>query len=154
MKKENDISQFGFLDFYAFVLPDNKTELLNIANSAQKEILVVFFNDKNDPELELLLKNIFSAVNKDPEKDIFFLKATPQTSYSFNEIRKKIPVKDLVFFGVPLSGFGLNLNIPPYQPLLVNNFRILFADSLEKVNTDVNKKKALWSCLKEMYLKK
>ena len=153
MKKENEISLTGFLDFDVFVLPETKTELLNIVNSFQKEILVVYFNDKNEPELDLLLKNIFSAANKTPEKEILLLKATRQAIYSFHDLKEKLPLKDHLFFGIPPSNFGLNFSIEPYQPLVVNNLRILLIDSLETINTDVNKKKALWSCLKEMYLK-
>jgi hypothetical protein len=152
MKKENDISFFDFLDFEVFALPEKKTEFSNKNNKPAANILIIFYNEKNDPELEVLLKNILSAAKLDFDKDIVLLKTTPQARFSFSEIQKKMPLKDLLFFGINPSNFGLNYSIKPYQPLTINKLRILSLDSLEEVNTDVNKKKALWSCLKEMYL--
>ncbi len=152
MKKENYISNFEFIDFEVFVLPENKSELLIKNNAPDAAILIVYFNEQNNPELEVLLKNILSAVNLEINKDIILLKTTPQTKYSFSSLQQKLPVKDFLFFGIHPTNFGLNYSIAPYQPLIRNNLRILFSNSLEEVNNDVNKKKALWSSLKEMYL--
>ena len=151
MSKENDISFFDFLDFEVFALPDKKSDLLNKNNAPKANILVVYFNDKNDNELDVLLQKIFAAVNLEINKDIILLKTTTEEKYSFNEIQEKMSVNDLLFFGVKPSNFGLNYSIEPYHPLAINNLRILLLNSLEEISKDVNKKKALWSCIKEMY---
>jgi DNA polymerase III psi subunit len=152
MKKENNVSYSDFLDFEVFAVPDKNSALLNTKNLAQKEILVLYFNEKNDDELELLLKNILSAANLDFENNIAFLKTTSQQKYSSSDLLAKLSVKDLLFFGINPSKLGINYSINPYQPLTVKNRRFLQVDSLEEIKNDVNKKKALWSCLKEMYL--
>ncbi len=154
MKKENDISYIDFLDFEVFALPDEKPELFNEKNSANKSILVVYSNEKNDPQLEVLLKNILAAAELDFEKDIIFLKSTTQGKFSFNEIQEKLSVKDILFFGITPSNFGLHYEFEAFQPLVLKQVRILLVDSLEDISSNVNKKKALWSCLKEMYLQK
>ena len=152
MKKENNISSIDFFDFDVFALPDQKFGLKNKKNTTQQEILVVYSNENDDPVLEELLRNILSAANLDIENGIVFLKTTPQERYSFHEINEKLSLKDLLFFGIPPSNFGLNYIVKHYQPLSVKKWRMLLINSLEEVHTDVNKKKALWSCLKEMYL--
>ena len=50
MKKENDISFIDFLDFEVFAVPDKNPALLDTKNTSQKEILVFYFNEKNDDE--------------------------------------------------------------------------------------------------------
>ena len=152
MKKENDISYNDFLDFEVFALPDNKSEFFNLNNAQHASIMVVYINDKNNPDLELLLKNILEAAKLDFEKDIVSLKTTAQEKFSFSQMKEKLSVKDLFFFGVQPSNFGLNYSLKLYQPLKVKGLRILLVNSLEEINADVNKKKALWSCLKEMYI--
>ncbi len=152
MKKENYISYTDFLDFEVIALPEKKSEVLNLNNVQNAGILIVYFNEKNNPDVEILLKNILEAAKIDFEKDIVSLKITAQEKFSFRQLRDKMPVKDLLFFGVQPSNFGLNYFIKPYQPLNVKDLRILLVNSLEEINADVKKKKALWSCLKEMYL--
>ena len=152
MKKENDISFIGFLDFEVFAVPDKNSALLDTKNTSQKEILVFYFNEKNDDELELLLKNILSAAKLDFEKNIALFKLTTQQKYSSSDLFKKLSVKDVLMFGTVPSNLGINYSITPYQPLKIKNKRLLQVDSLEEIKTNVEKKKALWSCLKEMYL--
>lgn len=152
MKKENNIPYFDFLDFEVFAVPDKNSALLNTKNIAQKEILVFYFNKQNDTELEALLKNIMSAANLDFDKDVALLKITSHQKYSSSDLLEKLSAKDLLFFGINPTNLGINYGINLYQPLTVQNRRFLQIDSLEEIKNDVNKKKALWSCLKEMYL--
>ena len=152
MKRENDISYNDFLDFEVFALPEKKRELFNSNKAPHARILIVYFNKKNNPDLDILLKNILEAAKLDFEKDIISLKTTVQEKFSFSQIKEKLSIKDLLFFGIKPSNFGLNYSIEPYQPIQINDLRILLVNSLEEINADVNKKKALWSCLKEMYL--
>ena len=152
MKKENDILSNDFLDFEVFVLPHKNSALFDQNNFANASILVAYNNEKNDPELEDLLKNILVAAKLDFEKEIIPLKTTFEQKYSFNQIKEKINVKDILFFGLKPANFGLNYFLEPYQPLQVNGLRILLVNDLEDIRSDVKKKKALWSCLKEMYL--
>ncbi len=152
MKKENDVLFKDFFDFEVFVLPEKKSEFLIKKENTRCSILAIYFNKTNDPELEILLKNILSAVKLDIDKDIALLKTTPFERYSFNDIKQRLAIKDLLFFGIPPSNFGLNHAVKPYQPLKTDNLRLVLFDSLEKVSGDVKKKKALWGCLKELYL--
>ncbi len=153
MKKENDISLFGFSAFDVFVLPETDPNISDLNLVDQNRNLVIYFNENDNPELEVFLNNIFEAINPEPEKNFLFLKVTAQTRYSFYRIKEKIGAKDLISFGIPLSDFGLHYVVPTYQPIFIDDsLRILQADSLDKIKADVKKKKALWGCLKTLYL--
>ena len=152
MKKENNISSIDFFDFEVFAVPDKNSSLLNTKNLGQKEILVLYFNENNDDELDVLLKNILTAAKLDFDKDISLLKTTTDQKYSSGDLLEKLSVKDFLFFGILPSNFGINYQLNPYQPVNFKNRRFLLIDSLDEIKSDVNKKKALWSCLQEMYL--
>ena len=152
MKKENNILPNDFLDFEVFAVPDKNSTLLNTKNVAQKEILVLYFNENNVEELEVLLKNILSATNLDFDSKFSLIKITSDQTFSSSDIFEKLSPKDLIFFGINPTNFGINYNLNLYQPQKVKQRRFLLIDSLHEINTDVKKKKALWSCLKEMYL--
>lgn len=153
MKKGNDISLFEFSAFDVFVLPETDPDIIDLNMLDQNRNLVIYSNENDNPELEVFLNNIFVAINPEPEKNFLFLKVTAQTRYSFYRIKEKIGAKDLISFGIPLSGFGMHHVVPAYQPIIIDNsLRILLADSLDKIKSDVKKKKALWGCLKTLYL--
>ncbi len=70
MKKENDISFFELLDFEVFALPEENSAFLDKNVKLHATILIIYYNENNDPELEVLLKNILSAAKLDFDKDI------------------------------------------------------------------------------------
>ncbi len=153
MKKENDILNSDLIDFELFVVPSQNMDVVTEKGKSDKKILVCYENEQNDPELDALLKNILSAAKIDFEHQIFLIKSTPGTRHSFIALEKDWQLVDFISFGIPLKDFGINYQLNSYQPLEINGHRFLKVDALKQIQSNIKNKKALWSCLQEMYLK-
>ena len=83
----------------------------------KKKFLSSILNEKNDTELELLLKNILSAAKLNFDEEIALLKLTSHQKYSSIDLLEKLSAKDLLLFGINPTNLGINYSIKQYQTL-------------------------------------
>lgn len=157
---ENDISQSTFLDFSIIPLKEPLEILKKCSGSNQKKLLVVFNeNDESEERLEFL-KKILAAAKFDMMEDILLLKLTPKETFSFIALRTKVTqtqssggIDNLLIFGFEPKHFGLNLEVQKYIPFHFYESGFLFADGLPMIEKDKALKGALWTGMKELFLK-
>ena len=153
MIKKNDILSSSFLDFQIFAPSDHKTEQIVPGQSNQFTSLVVYQPEAKNEELETFLSNILTAAKLDMSKDVFLLKTTIESGFSFSKMKTNATIEKVIIFGIPPGKLGINLDLQWYVPMTFQNRIFLLANSLSVIRSDVNKKRALWSCLQEIYLK-
>lgn len=153
MLKKNDILSSDFFDFEIFVYPDKEIDHIDSVSSKQIKTLVVYSPQAEADDLNAFLSSILTAAKLDMSTDVFILKATVEDGFSFIRIKTQFPIEKVILFGIPSSSLGLHLDLKPYRTMTFQNTIFLLADSLEIIKEDVNKKRALWNCLQEIYLK-
>lgn len=153
MLKENDILSSEFLDFQIFALSDEKTAQTAPNQSNQFTTLVVYQAETANEALEKFLFSILTAAKLDMSKDVFLQKVTKQTSFSFIRSKTNQKIEKVLLFGIAPNKLGIHLDLKKYQAMFFQDCTFLFADDLAEIQTDVAKKRALWTCLQEIYLK-
>ncbi len=153
MSKTNDILSSDFLDFEIFGLSDENILQIEKDQSNQSKSLVVYHADNGEDGLQDFLTNILTAVKLDTSKDVSIVKVTDKTGISFIRAKTITTIEKMIIFGIAPNQLGINLDIRKYVPLDFQGCTFLYADTLSEVKNDVNKKKALWASLQEIYLK-
>ena len=152
LKTENNILKTGYLDYKIFVAP----ELSEISNALigekKKHILVAYFDEKN-PEMDAYIEKIMSAAKIHLSTDCLVFKYFADKSMpSFSQIVHKNTIDKVLLFGISPTDFGLNITPPQYMPFVFSGSTFLFADKLSVINTSPEKRKALWDCIKTIFL--
>jgi hypothetical protein len=94
-----------------------------------------------------------SAAKLNLLEDCLILRGSLETKFpSFAQIQNAQVVKKAVFFGINPSDLGLNLVIPPYQPIVFSNCTFLFVDKISIIEPSKERRAALWACLQRMFL--
>ncbi|MEA5424990.1 DNA polymerase III subunit psi [Arcicella lustrica] len=112
--------------------------------------VVILVDDCSDAD-QALLGKILTAVKLNLNQvDLARLADLSQmnarTAFSQNLI------SHFITFGVALQKIKLEIPLNPYQTKEIKNIRFLFSDALSELQNDVEKKKALWKALQEMFL--
>ncbi|MDN5199733.1 hypothetical protein QQ008_00125 [Fulvivirgaceae bacterium BMA10] len=128
------------------------TPKLNIKGENKKGILVLVnhqteaFLEKED---EVLLSKILQSVKLSFE-DIALVNA-----HALDDqlgLLKEISYKKIVSFGVEDLNFAITQSsVKHYDLVPLNDGKLLLADSLKVISSDVEKKKKLWGGLKELF---
>lgn len=112
--------------------------------------VVILVDDCSDAD-QALLGKILTAVKLNLNQvdlvrlaDLSLMNA--RTAFSQNLI------SHFITFGVALQKIKLEIPLNPYQTKEIKNIRFLFSDALSELQNDVEKKKALWKALQEMFL--
>ncbi len=153
MLKKNDILPTAFLDFQIFAQSEQTFDEIDPTQSNQFTTLVVFQPDVENEELEKFLSNILTAAKLDMSKDVFLYRSTSKTDFSFIRSKTKAKIEKVIIFGIHPKKLGINLDMKLYNPLNFQDCTFLLANSLAEIQADQNKKKLLWTCLQEIYLK-
>jgi hypothetical protein len=153
MTSKNDISSSSFLDFKIFATSDQDFEQIVPNQSQSFTTLVVYESDERQEDLDTFLTNILAAAKLDLSKDVCILKTTTETAFSFIRLKTKVPIEKVIIFGISPKNIGINLDLKLYKPMVFQNSIFLLADKLTLIHSDVNKKRELWNCLQEIYLK-
>lgn len=141
-------------DFYNFKvyadIPSNKwTE--RFATSPQQLTTVVVVQNANTETLALL-KKILGAVNQDLNKDCLLIQE--DQAVAFKDIKQVTPVQDLLVFGWTAANMGLNIAVTPYQPVVFDGVKVLFAPNLTVIAANKHKEKQqLWLQLQQLFPK-
>lgn len=112
--------------------------------------VVILVDDCSDAD-QALLGKILTAVKLNLNQvDLVRLADLSQmnarTAFSQNLI------SHFITFGVALQQIKLEIPLNPYQTKEIKNIRFLFSDALSELQNDIEKKKALWKALQEMFL--
>ena len=111
-------------------------------------ILVNWANEALTEEKELLLKILGSV--KRSEDDVLLVHAKNATGEQIEAILAEHKHKQLIDFGTntcaPLQSLAL------YSPQSEGPRKMLRADALSEIGSDVEKKKSLWKALQQMFL--
>ncbi len=95
------------------------------------------------------LEKVLQAVDLPLEKvDIMNVSGVPNPDYSY--LLKQKTVRHFITFGVPMESLHL-YELLPYEVTFFGGIRFLYADSLEGIRTDIERKKWLWNALKKMF---
>ena len=143
-----------FFDFQIFPQIDSEKLLNSASGSNQKNLLLVLKKLSPDKRLELLelLSKILKAVHYDLEKDALLIELTEKDAFSFVRFQTKTMIEKMIVFGIEPKNCGLNLSIKLYQEKHFQNWSFLFANDLQEIALDKNKKALLWNALKIMFL--
>ena len=158
--------EFGFLQLFLtdniYLIPDS----LSIENSYVNELELKYFgqnkhkiaiivNYKNSDflktsDFDFLLK-IMKAVNL-MLHELSIVNLSENKEVSFDQIKAKLSFDKLILFDVSFSTL-LNENISRnlYTPFDYKNINVLMVENLTKIQSDVHKKRKLWTCLQNMF---
>jgi DNA polymerase III psi subunit len=112
--------------------------------------VVILVNNISEAD-KVLLSKILVAVKLDLSKidlvELSLLKTmNVKTALSQNLI------SHFITFGIPMPNIKLEIPLMAYQIKEIKSIRFLFSDALSELQNDVEKKKALWKALQEMFL--
>jgi len=97
------------------------------------------------------LQKILAAAKFDIADDIFLYNLTNADQISFKQLKKAIPIKCLLLFGIHPKTIGLHVNCLAYEPFQFNELTIIVADDLKIIEADQKLKGALWNSIKETF---
>ena len=142
----------GLLDYKIFVAPE-LSEIFNALTGENKQhILVAYFDEKN-PDMDAYIEKIMSAAKVHLTTDCLLFKYSADKSMpSFSQIIHKNTIRKVLLFGISPTDFGLNITPPQYMPFVFNGCTFLFVDKLSVINASPEKRKALWECIKTLFL--
>ncbi len=119
----------------------------------KSKVLILFFNEKS-PYLkkneEALLQKILAAVHLRID-DVELLNFNNIRQIEYMDFLKDKVLNQLISFGVPLTELQLDIHLLKYKAEKVEGIPMLLADSLSVLEHDLDAKKQLWRCLKEMF---
>ena len=69
----------------------------------------------------------------------------------YYHIFKEKKVRQFISFGVAMDVLNVYIPLLPYEPKLIYGIQFLYVDSLEGIRTDVERKKWLWTALKQLF---
>ncbi len=142
----------SFLDYQIFPTPELGEFSTQLEGANARQVLVGFF-DEQSVEREDYLKKIIGAAKLNLLEDCLILRGSLETQFpSFIQIKNAHAVQKAVLFGIKPSDLGLNLEIPPYQPIVFNNCTFLFVDKISIIEPSKERRAALWACLQRMFL--
>jgi DNA polymerase III psi subunit len=118
--------------------------------------VMVLYNEQTTPYLqpahETLLTNILKAVGL-TLKDIELVNLNNIRRVDYAEILREKTLHQLISFGIDLRELQLNIPLTAYQVQKVEDIQMLLADSFHELQLNTDKKRLLWTCLKQMFLK-
>jgi hypothetical protein len=142
----------SFLDYQIFPTPELSEFSAQLAGANAGQVLVGFF-DEQSVEREDYLKKIMSAAKLNLLEDCLILRGSHETKFpSFIDMQHAHSVQKAIIFGIKPSDLGLNLEIPPYQPIVFNKCVFLFVDKISVIEPSKERRAALWACLQKIFL--
>jgi hypothetical protein len=118
--------------------------------------VMVLYNEQTTPYLqpahETLLVNILKAVGL-TLNDIELVNLNNIKRVDYVEILKEKTLNQFISFGIDLRELQINVPLTAYQVQRVEEINMLLADSFHELVLNTDKKRLLWTCLKQMFLK-
>jgi hypothetical protein len=118
--------------------------------------VMVLYNEQTTPYLqpahETLLVNILKAVGLTLD-DIELVNLNNIKRVAYVEILKEKTLNQFISFGIDLRELQINVPLTAYKVQRVEEINMLLADSFHELVLNTDKKRLLWTCLKQMFLK-
>jgi len=123
-------------------LGDNLKNILIVVNDIENLHL-------NDDDLRFLT-GILTAC-KLTFSDVVIFNTASNLDYNYQNTVEYFKPKLILIMGI----IGKNFNLPDcpnkYQSVETQNVQLVYASTLTEISKDVNEKKALWNCLKQIF---
>lgn len=121
----------------------------------KKGLILVFSVSSSDfailPDNNFLTK-ILAAIQHTPA-DVAYVNLEPGTKLNIFDLSKETKLQQVVAFGPNLIDMDSGAKINLYKPAAIGQVPLLLAEPLHQIETDVNRKKYLWSGLQAIFLK-
>lgn len=104
----------------------------------------------SDDSLQFLM-GILSAC-KLTMADVALLNLEQYPSVTYTTLNTELSAEKILLFGIPASRLELPLQFPDYQVQSYNKQVYLSAPPLDQLEKNVEEKKKLWTCLKNIFL--
>ncbi len=118
--------------------------------------VMILYNEQTttylQPAHETLLVNILKAVGL-TLSDIELVNLNNIKRVDYMEILKEKTLNQFISFGIDLRELQINVPLTAYQVQRVEEINMLLADSFHELVLNTDKKRLLWTCLKQMFLK-
>jgi hypothetical protein len=121
----------------------------------KSKVMILFFNEQSiylKRNEEALLQKILAAVHLKLE-DVDLVNLNNIRQIDSMDILKDKVLNQLISFGISLTELNLQIHLLKYQLETVEGIKMLLADNLSFLEHDMDAKKQLWKCLKEMFSK-
>jgi DNA polymerase III psi subunit len=119
----------------------------------KSKVMILFFNDRSSnlkKNEEVLLQKILASVHlKLQDVDLLNLHNIRQLDYL--QFMQEKTLNKLISFGISLTELNLHIHLLKYQIEKIEGIDMLLADSLNFLEHDLDAKKQLWKCLREMF---
>ncbi len=99
---------------------------------------------------EAFLEKVLQAVGVSLDK-VTLINVSGLTNPDYHYIFREKQVREFISFGVPMEELNLYLPLLPYEVKFFHGIQFLYTDSLEGIRTDIERKKWLWTALKQMF---
>ena len=118
--------------------------------------VMVLYNEQTTPYLqpahETLLVNILKSIGL-TLNDIELVNLNNIKRVDYVEILKEKTLNQFISFGIDLRELQINVPLTAYKVQRVEEINMLLADSFHELVLNTEKKRLLWTCLKQMFLK-
>jgi|GEM_PF-2849173 len=118
--------------------------------------VMVLYNEQTTPYLqpahETLLVNILKSIGLTLD-DIELVNLNNIRRVDYVEILKEKTLHQFISFGIDLRELQINVPLTAYKVQRVEEINMLLADSFHELVLNTDKKRLLWACLKQMFLK-
>jgi hypothetical protein len=118
--------------------------------------VMVLYNEQTttylQPAHETLLVNILKSVGL-TLNDIELVNLNNIKRVDYVEILKEKTLNQFISFGIDLRELQINVPLTAYKVQRVEEINMLLADSFHELVLNTDKKRLLWTCLKQMFLK-
>ncbi len=143
---------FHFFDDLIYKTLDLHQNDINLSEGfAQKKVFVATPTALNTQEADFLAQ-IFKAVKIEMSEWVAFGDAKMLEGLSWSSLERSSNFEQLIFFGTLPQDFGLQIQLPLYQPRIFEHKTLLRGDTLSTIQKDTQKKRLLWGALQQIFL--
>lgn len=135
------------------ILAPEQTVYTTATGEFARQLLVLSLADPaTTGTTQAFLTKVLAAAQLNLTRDALFVELPlGQPIGLLADTRQKKPEQVLVF-GLPAAQLGLNMDTVLYQPFVFQQITFLFADALSVLEDSREKKGALWTALKSIFL--
>ncbi len=126
---------------YLDILPPVEVEI------GPKTRLLSIISSESTPSARKMLENIYLACELNPNSESSTFECSPPKAV-VGGISTEIAGLRIAVFGLSPKQIGAQWTVPQYQWFKIGSQYWCFAERLEDIETDIEKKKQLWHCLK------
>ncbi len=116
-----------------------------------KTLILIDESPALSPSNTIFLEKVLKAVNLNLD-GVDILNIAGSKQMDFRAVLQHKQVHHFISFGVPFIQINLEIMMNRYDPKRIAGVNFLLAESLDIVQADDKNKRALWGCLKKIFL--